>query len=157
MFIYLVKHYISVRKLLSSGVFIISYVNIFFILPLLVSHIIIFCCLSRIKIFFYFLNSLFHVFINLKSKFCIIFWVLSFLFPQPFTYSFHFFLLSSGLYICHSSLLLTYPQTISHLLTLSVKTLTFLPLPSLFCSHSEIQSRSSLQAKISYKNVAKSI
>lgn len=51
--IYLVKHYISVSKLLSSGVFIISYVHLYFILSFLVSYVVIFCCLSHIKIFSY--------------------------------------------------------------------------------------------------------
>lgn len=51
MFIYLVKHYISVSKLLNSGVFIISYVHLYFILPFLVSYVVIFCCLSHMKYF----------------------------------------------------------------------------------------------------------
>lgn len=64
-FIYLVKHCISVSELLSSGVFIISYVQLYFILPFLIPCIVIFCYLSHIKIFFlFFFNSFIHIFIN---------------------------------------------------------------------------------------------
>lgn len=170
MFIYLVRHYISVSKRLSSGV-IISYVYLYFSLPFLVSYVRIFCCLSHIKIFSFFFFSIpctMSLLIT-KGSFVFFFQVPSLLFPQPFTYSI-FYLFYSALYIYNILFAAGIPTgylTFAHLgmfswtlslsATLSIKTLTFLPVPSFFCTHSEIQSSSSLHAKISYKNVVWSI